>query len=72
MPEPTPEPEPPPPDYDYNDDGVVDRVDTAIITTNRNKTVAEHPEVAPYDLDGDGVVTVLDVRKHIYHYTNPL
>jgi hypothetical protein len=51
-------PEPIPGDLDG--DGDVDRNDMNIILAHRNQPASECP---PCDLDGDGVITVLDARK---------
>ena len=54
---------------DLNFDGIIDRLDVAIITSNRNKPASAYPEC---DLDGDGKITVLDARKltTLCTYTN--
>lgn len=51
---------------DVNDDGVVDIADITAIGAHRNTTDLT------YDMDGDGVVTVLDVRKCVLECDNPL
>jgi hypothetical protein len=47
---------------DIDCDGDVDKNDVLIIATNRNQPAVVCPEC---DLDGDGVITVLDARKAV-------
>ena len=54
---------------DINGDGVVNRADVNIITANRNKPASACPTC---DIDGDGMITVLDARKDVLLCTNPL
>jgi hypothetical protein len=47
-------------DGDQNGDGVIDNADIAIVNSLRNKPASVKPEA---DLDNDGMITILDVRK---------
>ena len=53
-------PAPPPPDGNLDGDGDVDRDDLTILLGYRNQPASECLEC---DLDGDGMITVLDARK---------
>ena len=48
---------------DIDDDCNVDRDDLNILMADRNKTVENSSCGEPCDLDGDGIITVLDARK---------
>ncbi|MFH1216439.1 MAG: hypothetical protein V1706_08055 [Pseudomonadota bacterium] len=50
---------------DVNDDGAVNIADISLINANRNTTNIT------YDIDGDGVVTVLDSRKCVLECDKP-
>jgi hypothetical protein len=52
-------------DGDYDGDCDVDRDDLNILMLDRNKSVAESACGARCDLDGDGVITVIDARRHV-------
>jgi uncharacterized repeat protein (TIGR01451 family) len=54
---------------DVDGDGNVDRDDVALITAARNRPASGPGD--PRDSDGDGVVTVLDVRRCILECTLP-
>ena len=53
---------------DFDADGDVDRDDLNIILSNRNQPASVYPEC---DLDGDGMITVLDARKCVLMCTRP-
>ena len=53
---------------DLDHDGDVDQDDLNILLTYRNQPATECPEC---DLDGDGVITVLDARKLVLLCTRP-
>ena len=53
---------------DLDSDGDVDRDDLNILLTYRNQPASACPEC---DLDGDGVITVLDARKLVLLCTRP-
>jgi hypothetical protein len=48
---------------DFDNDGDVDRNDLNILLSDRNKPVGESNCGSACDLDGDGIITVLDARK---------
>jgi hypothetical protein len=52
---------------DVNCDGVVNRADVNMITANRNKPASA---CTSCDIDGDGMITVLDARKAVLLCTN--
>jgi len=53
---------------DLDNDGDVDQNDLNILLTYRNQSASVCPEC---DLDGDGVITVLDARKLVLLCTRP-
>lgn len=53
---------------DVNEDGIVCRTDLSILLAVLNKPASECPKC---DLDGDGIITVLDARKLVLMCTNP-
>ena len=53
---------------DLNGDGIVDRTDLKIILSHMNQPAAVCPEC---DLDGDGMITGLDVKKLVLLFTRP-
>ncbi len=57
---------------DLDGDGDVDRDDIAIIDAERGKTVAESSCGAPCDINGDGVISLLDSRSLVALCTRPL
>ena len=56
---------------DLDGDGDVDRDDLTILLADRNKSVADSACGAACDLDGDGMITVLDARKMVLQCTLP-
>ncbi len=56
---------------DLDGDGDVDRDDIMVVIGERNVAVEESECGAPCDLDGDGVITVLDGRKLVLLCTRP-
>jgi len=56
---------------DLDGDGDVDRDDLNILLADRNKTVNDSACGEACDLDGDGVITVLDARKLVLLCTRP-
>jgi len=56
---------------DIDNDCNVDRDDLNILMADRNKSVADSACREPCDLDGDGVITVLDARKLVLLCTQP-
>ena len=53
---------------DWNGDGQTDRADIALMGPDRNKSVP--PGDPRFDLDADGIITVLDIRKCVLACTN--
>ena len=53
---------------DLDNDGDIDRNDLNVILSYRNQEASACPEC---DLDGDGVITVLDARKLVLMCTRP-
>lgn len=53
---------------DLDGDGDIDRYDIAIIRLHLNQSAAECPDC---DIDGDGVITILDARKLVTMCTCP-
>ena len=53
---------------DLDGDGDIDRNDLNILLTYRNQRASECPEC---DIDGDGIITVLDARKLVLLCTRP-
>ncbi|RKY78301.1 hypothetical protein DRQ00_05465, partial [candidate division KSB1 bacterium] len=53
---------------DLDNDGDVDQNDLNILLTYRNQPASECPEC---DIDGDGIITVLDARKLVLLCTRP-
>ena len=53
---------------DLDGDGDIDRNDLNILLTYRNQPASECPEC---DIDGDGIITVLDARKLVLMCTRP-
>ncbi len=56
---------------DLDNDGDVDRDDLTILLADRNKPVEQSNCGSACDLDGDGVITVLDARKLVLLCTLP-
>ncbi|AMM41862.1 protein containing DUF333 [Candidatus Desulfofervidus auxilii] len=56
---------------DLDGDGDVDRDDLNILLADRNKTINDSACGEACDLDGDGVITVLDARKLVLLCTRP-
>jgi hypothetical protein len=56
-------------DIDFSND--VDRDDLALLLDNRNKSVSTSNCGEACDLDGDGLITVLDARKLLLSCTRP-
>ena len=53
---------------DFDNDGDVDQNDLNLLLTYRNQSASACPEC---DIDGDGVITVLDARKLVLMCTRP-
>jgi hypothetical protein len=56
---------------DFDGDGDVDRDDLNILLQDRNSPVDESACGTACDLDGDGLITVLDARKLFLMCTRP-
>ena len=54
---------------DFDDDSDVDRDDLAIIGASRNSPASGPAD--PMDIDGDGIITALDMRKCVLECTRP-
>ena len=52
---------------DFNGDCEVN-VDDIMLVANCWRMTTEDPDCAPYDLDGDGIITVVDIMKVVAHW----